>query len=154
MTAVPVPHAPTEGGNQEVECAASHSQWQKVRCPDRNSGFNRTCSSSNALAPKNGTGDIHKVVGVQGELLRRDPDAPAGAELLHNQVHDAMRQAAPAAAAEARGAPSNESGGRADGASEGVETEEGERRRGAAARCPRRHGRGPHHGPETKGGRV
>lgn len=91
---------------------------------------------------------------MQGELLRRDPDAPAGAELLHNQVHDAMRQAAPAAAAEARGAPSNESGGRADGASEGVETEEGERRRGAAARCPRRHGGGPHHGPETKGGRV
>ena len=61
-----------------------------------------------------------------------------------------MRQAAPAAAMEARGAPSSESGGWADGASEGVETEEGERRRGAATRCPRRHGRGPH-GPATNG---
>jgi len=62
-----------------------------------------------------------------------------------------MRQAAPAAAVEARGAPSRESGGWADGASEGVEAEEGERRRGAAARCPRHHGRGPH-GPATNGG--
>jgi len=65
---------------------------------------------------------------VKGALLCRDPDAPPGAEFIQDGIHEAVRQAAPAAAVRGVLAPA-ESGGRADGAAEGAEAEERERRR-------------------------
>ena len=49
---------------------------------------------------------------VKGALLCRDPDAPPGAEFIQDGIHEAVRQAAPAAAVGGGLAP-GESGGRA-----------------------------------------
>lgn len=90
---------------------------------------------------------------MKGMLLCRDPNTPPGSELLQDGVDEAMGKAAPAAAIEGGEVPAGESGGRADGAAVGAEVEEGQHRRGAAARRPRRHGRRPHRRARLRRGR-
>jgi hypothetical protein len=72
-------------------------------------------------------------------------------ELIQDGIHEAMRQAAPAASVKGGLAP-GEGRRRAGRSAEGAEAEERERRRRAAARRPRRHGRRPHR-PATNGRR-